>query len=104
MKLLCAPGAALEAALDKAETLRVARECGIDTPRIWSLAASDALEALATEVRFPVMLKWVDPNAAARALEPAGLELGKAEYAYDPGELRNAFGRYRQLGSWASIR
>lgn len=103
VNLLCAPRQALDAALDKSHTLRLARECGIDTPRTWSVPTWESVEALGDDLSFPIVLKWADPNAAARALEPAGLELHKAEYADDIAGLRRALGRYRGVGMYPLI-
>src|SRR6185369_8821821 len=103
VKLLCAPLEAFEAALDKNTTIRLARECGIDTPRTWTLTDLAALDALQRELTYPVVLKWSEANAAGRALGPHGLKLIKAEYAYDFGELKHALERYRPAGIFPLI-
>jgi predicted ATP-grasp superfamily ATP-dependent carboligase/protein-tyrosine-phosphatase len=53
----CPPPAIVNRVLDKRTTLQVARECGIRTPFTYTLSTAEQLEALRSEIRFPVVVK-----------------------------------------------
>ncbi|SDO41373.1 Predicted ATP-dependent carboligase, ATP-grasp superfamily [Rhodoferax sp. OV413] len=89
--------------LDKQRTLQAAREVGIAVPETAEPTSMAEAEALAARFHFPAVLKWKDPNAIARKLGPAGLELLKAEYVYTPAEFLAAAARYQPVGEWPMV-
>lgn len=103
LQLLIPPSRALAIVLDKRRTLVEARALGLTVPREYDprnlLASPQTLD----DVRFPVVLKWPDPNAMAAVLRRAGLELRKAEFCRSPAELRAALQRYAQLDAYPLV-
>lgn len=95
--------AALEIVLDKQRTLQTAQSLGMAVPATAEPASMAEAELLARRLRFPVVLKWKDPNAAMRHLRPTGIELVKAEYAYSPEEFLRIARRYEPAGIWPLV-
>jgi predicted ATP-grasp superfamily ATP-dependent carboligase len=95
---LYADAARMQRVLDKEETYRAAREVGIAVPRSFSVTDETGLAALRSELRFPVVLKWADPNKVGPELQALGLPIHKAEYAYDEAALRAIVARYARYG------
>lgn len=52
--------------LDKKATLVRARAAGIDTPRFWSVATTTDLQAIKSEITFPVMVKPIHSHLFIR--------------------------------------
>lgn len=86
--------------LDKQRTLQAAQAVGIAVPQTAEPTSMQELQALAKELKFPVVLKWKDPNAVAKKLGAHGLELVKAEYVHTAEELLAVGRRYEPLGEW----
>jgi predicted ATP-grasp superfamily ATP-dependent carboligase len=93
----------LSAALDKAATLALARQCGITVPEMWAVASTPDGIAITPGVRFPVVLKWSDPNRVFAALKMRGLPLHKAEFALTQDDLRAKLVPYRDIGEFPMI-
>lgn len=76
-------------AFDKAETTRIAREAGVETPRTTLLESPADLEPLLHSARYPLVVK---PAASATLGDSAGVRsTGGPHYASTPNELRAAF-------------
>ncbi len=94
---------ALSIVLDKGKTLAIAESVGISIPRTVEPESHEAIEQLAQNLTFPVVLKWKDPNAVGPLLSANGIALVKAEYALDARQLVAIANRYRHLGKWPLI-
>lgn len=94
---------ALETVLDKQKTLAIAEQVGILVPRTVEPGSLEALDALAKEVAYPVVLKWKDPNAIGPKLAAYKIPMLKAEYAGSERELREIGRRYREIGKWPLV-
>ena len=77
----------LERVLDKAETLRLADELGIETPRDWGEEPK----------KWPVVVKWPAPMRVIPNLRANNLEFIKAEYCNSPQELAAVLDRYAAI-------
>ncbi len=97
------PPTAMEIVLDKARTLEIARSLEINTPETIEPTSMDEAERLVAHFRFPVVLKWKDPNAAMKSLAPHGIELVKAEYAHTPEQFISIVRRYEPIGMWPLV-
>lgn len=89
--------------LDKAVCQAHAEAVGIGTPKTWLPASLDEAEAAADALSYPVILKWADPNAVARALADAGLELHKTLFAENRDELLAHLSPYRAIGRFPMV-
>jgi predicted ATP-grasp superfamily ATP-dependent carboligase len=94
---------ALETVLDKQKTLAIAEEIGIQVPRTAEPKSFDALDTLAGEISYPVVLKWKDPNSIGPLLDKHKIPMLKAEYAGSAKELRAIGQRYIGIGKWPLI-
>lgn len=90
LKLLIPEGRQMELALDKSRTAEIARSVGIDVPQTWSLRDLAELDRLTCEFRYPLILKWKNPLAAARRLEGTAIPFERARYCRTETELRQA--------------
>lgn len=70
------------ALLDKRQTLELARKVGIPAPRFWETATLRDVEAVASEVRFPAMIKPAHSHRFQKLFE--GRKYLRAD---SPGEL-----------------
>lgn len=91
---------AFETVADKARTIEIARQLGIDIPA--SVVPQDWLdvESIARSFRFPAVMKWPAPESVSGVLAEYGLPLHKAEYVYDAGDFLKVAARYRPIGRW----
>jgi len=103
VKPIIPPQAALEIVLDKQRTLQTAQSLGITVPETAEPSSMAEVERLAGRLRFPVVLKWKDPNAALQYLRPNGIELVKAEYAYSAEEFLHIARRYLPAEMWPLV-
>lgn len=101
--LLMPEAAKLRLVTDKLATARVAEGLGIPVPESAEAASAADIEGVAERVRFPVILKWRDPNLVLRRLAPLGLTFNKAEYCYTPDSLRRALHRYDPVGAYPVV-
>jgi len=97
------PKAAFEMALDKKLTIEIAHQLGIRVPQTVAVKNDSDIENIAETVRFPVVLKWQDPQTVSSALNALGIELIKAEYIYDKKALLESLTRYSLLRQWPLI-
>jgi hypothetical protein len=97
------PADALAAVLDKRRTLEAARKAGMDVPATWQPKSPADIAARATSFPCPAVLKWSDPNRVVPALEQAGVDFVKAEYADTREELMLALRRYDNLSQWPMV-
>lgn len=97
---LLPPEEAFAIVLDKERTLAAAAAVGIEVPGSISPTTWAEVEEVARSFRFPAVLKWADPNAIGPALRAAGLEVLKAEYAYNADDFLRLAERYRSFGRW----
>lgn len=68
------------ALLDKQETLEMARQAGVGTPRFWKIAGTDDLAAIGDQIAFPVMVK---PLNSAQFTKVFGCKLFIVESGHD---------------------
>lgn len=99
-RVLTPSAEALDLVLDKARTLALAAELGIETPRSWALRPGDSIPP---DIDGITVLKWPDPARVQPALAALGLPLEKAEYCRDRDALRRALDRYADVGEWPLI-
>ena len=99
VKCLVPSSSAMAGVLDKTRTLAAAQAVGIATPHTWSPASVNDPTLWADPLlRFPVVLKWADPNLIAPRLQALGVPLLKLEYCRNDQELRQALQRYEAVG------
>ena len=103
VKPILPPLPALEIVLDKRRTLQAAQVLGIAVPQTAEPTTLGEAEQLAAHFKFPAVLKWKDPNAAIKTLDPLGIELIKAEYAYSAEEFLAIVRRYQPAGLWPLV-
>jgi predicted ATP-grasp superfamily ATP-dependent carboligase len=93
----------LSAVLDKATTLDVATAIGIDVPRTVRIQSTAELRWLRAGLRYPVVLKWSDPNKIGPELTRLGIPLLKTEYCESPEQLDEAMTRYEPTGQYPLV-
>ncbi|QGZ40578.1 putative ATP-grasp superfamily ATP-dependent carboligase [Pseudoduganella flava] len=93
----------MDAVLDKHRTYAAARAAGVPVPRTVQPATLDDAAAAAPELRYPVVLKWAEPNEAGILLRRAGLELDKTRYCHDANELLAYLRRFEPVGRYPMI-
>lgn len=84
--------------VDKMAACEAARKVGIEVPNTREVGKWEEIERVATQMRYPVILKWRCSGTVAPLLSRAGLPLTKAQYCYDPDGLRAALSRYACVG------
>jgi len=89
--------------LYKDRTYAAAVAAGIDVPQTVHPGSMGEAAAQATALRYPVVLKWANPNAVAARLRAAGLALDKVRYCDDPAGLLAVLGRYEALGVYPMV-
>lgn len=89
--------------LDKQCTYAAARAVGLTVPRTEQVASLAQAAALCDSLRYPVVLKWRDPNGVLPLLAAAGLALDKAHYCHDSAQLLAYLARYAPLGRYPLI-
>lgn len=89
--------------LDKAACQRHAEAVGIRTPATVTPTSLAQAEQAGHGLSYPVVLKWADPNAVARALKAAGLTLHKIQYARSHAELCALLAPYDTVGRFPMI-
>lgn len=93
---------AIRFVIDKARVYALAECLGLRVPQNHSVAADGTIADM-ERLRYPVILKWADPNAIMPLLREHGLPLRKAEYRNSPQELEAALTRYRPLGRYPLV-
>ena len=99
--LLIPSAAQVQSVVDKTRVYEAAERVGVPIPRTLQPETLD--QALQADLRFPVILKWSDPNEVAPQLSRAGLELIKFEYAYDTSELAERLRKYDPLDRYPLV-
>lgn len=89
--------------LYKHRTYAAAAAVGIDVPQTVQPRSMHDAADLVSGLRYPVVLKWADPNAVAAPLRAAGLDLEKVRYCDDPPSLLAELGRYQALGMYPMV-
>lgn len=103
VKAVLPPQSALNVVLDKQRTLSAAKAVGITIPETAEPTSIADVEHIADTFRFPLILKWKDPNTAMHFLRPFGIELRKVEYVYAPSGLLDVARRYLPAGKWPLV-
>jgi predicted ATP-grasp superfamily ATP-dependent carboligase len=103
LTILVPSGDRLQIVLDKSSCQNVAESVGIPIPPSYQISDVSELDRVASEIGFPVVLKWADPNLIAPALSRAGIPLIKAEYALDHEQLQVCMDRYASVGRFPLI-
>lgn len=102
-RMMFADAVRMERVLRKELTYAAATRVGIFVPRTWHPASVAQADGAAREARYPVVLKWADPNTVAPLLRQAGMALEKAQHCGDAQALMTALRRYRTLGRYPMI-
>jgi predicted ATP-grasp superfamily ATP-dependent carboligase len=97
-KILTPRAAPLAIVLDKVETLKRAKNIGIDVPDSWQPVPGDNFKSIAATLAYPLVLKWADPPAILPHLAGHAIAFVKAEYIGDAADLLSALSRYDALG------
>jgi peptidoglycan/LPS O-acetylase OafA/YrhL/predicted ATP-grasp superfamily ATP-dependent carboligase len=102
-RMMFADATRMERVLRKELTYEAAKELGIFVPRTWHPASIAQVADVAREARYPVVLKWADPNAVAPLLRQAGLALEKVRYCDNAQALTAALWKYQVLGRYPMV-
>jgi predicted ATP-grasp superfamily ATP-dependent carboligase len=102
-RMMFADEARMERVLCKPLTYAAAAAVGIAVPRTLCPQTLDEVTAAAPSLRYPVVLKWADPNAVAPLLHAAGIALDKILYCADAAALLRCMHRYRRVGIWPMV-
>ena len=86
----------LQSVLDKSHVYSLAKDVGVPLPRMFEPASP--IDARKANFRFPVVVKWSDPNKILPILERNGIAFEKFEYAYDHSDLECILRRYEGIG------
>lgn len=92
----------MDSILNKDRTYAAAARVGIRTPRTEQITSLAEADALCTELRFPVVLKWANPQGVVRQLGAAGLALDKTHYCDTPAQLLAYLRRFERVGIFPS--
>lgn len=103
LALLVPDSGPMDLVLDKAKANRAASRVGIEVPRSIAVEHSSEIVSKLDGIRFPVVLKWADPNRVAAELSSRGLTLRKAQYCYSPADLRAALAPFDPIGAYPLI-
>jgi peptidoglycan/LPS O-acetylase OafA/YrhL/predicted ATP-grasp superfamily ATP-dependent carboligase len=102
-RMMFADAPRMERVLRKELTYAAAADVGMFVPRTWHPASDAQVSAAAREARYPVVLKWADPNTVAPLLRQAGMALEKAQHCGDAQALVTALRRYQALGPYPMV-
>ncbi|MYM35049.1 carboxylate--amine ligase [Duganella sp. FT94W] len=102
-RLLFASAEAMAMVLDKTATYAVAERVGIHVPRTLQPASLEHATAEVGKLRYPVVLKWADPNGVAPPLRQAGLLLDKVHYCADAAALLAYLRPYQAAGLYPLV-
>lgn len=89
--------------LDKSTCQNHARDLGIAIPQTRCFTSLEEAREAAAGLTYPLVLKWSDPHEVVEALEAAGLELIKTDYAQDPADLLERLAPYAAIGSFPLV-
>lgn len=102
-KIMFPDKARMDSVLNKDRTYSAAARVGIRTPRTEQIAGMAEVEALCTQLRFPVVLKWANPQGVVRQLGAAGLVLDKTHYCDTPAQLLAYLRPFERVGIFPLI-
>ncbi|MES2018642.1 MAG: carboxylate--amine ligase [Pseudomonadota bacterium] len=102
-RCMFADKARMDSVLNKDRTFAVAAQVGIRTPRTEQVTELAEVAALAATLRFPVVLKWANPQGAARTLWDAGLQVDKTHFCHTPAALLAYLGQFAKVGIYPLI-
>jgi predicted ATP-grasp superfamily ATP-dependent carboligase/peptidoglycan/LPS O-acetylase OafA/YrhL len=102
-RMIFADAIRMERVLRKDLTYAAAAATGIFIPRTWHPASIQEVAATAAQVRYPVVLKWADPNAMIPVLRRAGMQLEKAQHCHDAASLLACLQRYQSLECYPMV-
>ncbi len=102
-RILTPRSAPLTLALDKRETLALAKTVGVTVPKSWQPVVGENWAAAKAGLTFPLIAKWADPPAVLPLLEEQGIAFEKAERIDRPDELEAVLSRYQPIGVWPLI-
>ncbi len=89
--------------LNKEQTYAAAALAGVRVPRTEQVASLDEAALVAPSLRYPVVLKWANPNDVVRTLSAAGCRLDKTHYCYTGAELLDYLRPYGKVGLFPLI-
>lgn len=95
--------ARMERVLNKEQSYRAAAAAGLRVPRTEQVASIDEAQQVGATLRYPVVLKWANPNAVAALLAQAGLALDKTRYCDTPQQLLDYLRPYAAVGCYPLI-
>ena len=95
--------ARMQRVLRKDLTYAAARAAGVFVPRTWQPANIRQAARAAMQARYPVVLKWADPNAMQPLLRQAGMALEKIQYCHDAPSLMACLRRYQKLARYPLV-
>ncbi|MUI13304.1 carboxylate--amine ligase [Massilia dura] len=93
----------MDTVLDKQKTYAAAATAGVPVPRTVQPATMADAEEAAPTLRYPVVLKWSEPNQAGILLRRAGLALDKTRYCHDAQELLEYLRQFAPVGRYPMI-
>lgn len=102
-KIMFPDKARMDSVLNKDRTYAAAARVGIRTPRTEQVASLAEAAALGPQLRFPVVLKWANPQGVVGQLAAAGLALDKTQYCDTPAQLLAYLGRFERVGIFPLI-
>jgi len=102
-KIMFADKERMDSVLNKDRTYTAAARVGIRTPRTEQVENLAQVAALATSLRFPVVLKWANPLLVVGKLGAAGLQMDKTQYCDTPAELHAYLQRFEPVGVYPLI-
>lgn len=102
-RMIFANEAQINRVLNKELTYTAARKVGIYVPRTIQVLSLPEASSACKSVRYPVVLKWSNPNNVIRLLSNAGLRLDKAHYCYSADELLSYLAPYEKVGVYPLI-
>lgn len=102
-RLMFADVQRMASVLHKERTYAAAAAVGIRVPRTEQIGSMAEAAAVSSLLRYPVVLKWSNPNDVVDLLRGAGLALDKAHYCYDAEALLAYLRNYEKVGRFPLI-
>lgn len=102
-QLMFADHTRMERVLNKDQTYAAAAKVGIRVPRTAQPGSMAEVRAISAQLKFPVVLKWANPNEVIGVLGRAGLALEKTHYCYAAAELEAYLTPYAQVGCYPLV-
>ncbi|CAB1275012.1 carboxylate--amine ligase [Candidatus Nitrosacidococcus tergens] len=94
---------ALQAVINKEQTLELATKVGIKIPYTWQPISLADIDDRVEKFPTPAVLKWKNPHIARSMLEKFQLSTLKSEHVATTSDLRNVLLRYLDLGQWPMV-